>query len=187
MAGRCGLVRRPFSFGGALSDASVPAAARAEVEDWVARLDRGGRARRPERHRLHPGRRGSAAFPRDQSASHRDRRTLRRTCGGGLFDWHLDACTGQLPEGRMNPTRCAGRRSCTRRRAHAPTATALARVGRRSPGTRGALRRRADLHRACRWPSVPRRKTARRAKPNHTAQRHAACRMTRQLGGGGKR
>jgi predicted ATP-grasp superfamily ATP-dependent carboligase len=91
--------RRPFSFGGALSDASVPAAARAQVEDWCARLaERVGLvglngldfvlddAGRPHCLEINPRPTATAELY--------DSRAL-----GGLFAWHVEACDGRLPTG----------------------------------------------------------------------------------------
>jgi predicted ATP-grasp superfamily ATP-dependent carboligase len=93
--------RRPFSFGGAISDASVPAAARTQVEDWVARLTGAAglvglngidfildEADRPHCLEINP-RPTATAELYDERAE------------GGLFAWHLNACDGRLPEGRL--------------------------------------------------------------------------------------
>jgi predicted ATP-grasp superfamily ATP-dependent carboligase len=101
-------VRRPYSFGGALSDASVPAAARAEVEDWVARLTGAAGlvglngidfilddAGQPHFLELNPRPTATAELY--------DARAV-----GGLFDWHVNACTGLLPEGRIEPDAVRG-------------------------------------------------------------------------------
>jgi predicted ATP-grasp superfamily ATP-dependent carboligase len=95
--------RRPFSFGGAISDAPIPAATRAQVEDWGARLtacvglvglngidfilDEAGR---PHCLEINPRPTATAELYDDRAE-------------GGLFAWHLQACDGQLPKGRLEP------------------------------------------------------------------------------------
>jgi predicted ATP-grasp superfamily ATP-dependent carboligase len=99
--------RTPFSFGGAISDASVPAAARVEVEGWVARLTESAglvglngidfildQAERPHFLEVNPRPTASAELHDDRAA-------------GGLFRWHLDACVGRLPAKPLE--RCAVR------------------------------------------------------------------------------
>lgn len=95
--------RRPFSFGGAISDAPIPTAVRAQVEDWGARLTaRVGLvglngidfilddAGRPHCIEINP-RPTATAELYDERAQ------------GGLFTWHLNACAGRLPKGRLEP------------------------------------------------------------------------------------
>ncbi len=93
--------RRPFSFGGAISDAQVPAEVRAQVEEWSERLtDRVGLvglngidfilddALRPHCIEINPRPTATAELYDDRAAV-------------GLFAWHLDACEGRLPTRRL--------------------------------------------------------------------------------------
>jgi len=95
--------RRPFSFGGAISDASVPEDVRAQVEEWGARLtERVGLiglngidfilddAGRPHCIEINP-RPAATAELYDCRAP------------GGLFAWHVDACEGRLPTRGLEP------------------------------------------------------------------------------------
>ena len=87
----------PFSYGGALSDTCVPAAAKAQVEDWVWRLtERAGlvglngidfiidESEAPWFLEINPRPTATAELYDVRAA-------------GGLFRWHLDACDGRLP------------------------------------------------------------------------------------------
>lgn len=93
--------RRPFSFGGAVSDAQVPAAVRAQVEEWSARLTECvglvglngidfilDDADRPHCIEINPRPTATAELYDDRAP-------------GGLFAWHLDACDARLPARRL--------------------------------------------------------------------------------------
>jgi predicted ATP-grasp superfamily ATP-dependent carboligase len=91
--------QRPFSFGGAVSDAFVPPAARAKVEEWVVRLT--------ERAAL-VGLNGVDFILDETDEPHfleinpRPTATVElydERAKGGLFRWHVDACEGRMPEG----------------------------------------------------------------------------------------
>jgi predicted ATP-grasp superfamily ATP-dependent carboligase len=93
--------RRLFSFGGAISDASIPAAVRAQVEDWGAQLAaRVGlvglngidfildEADRPHCLEINPRPTATAELYDTRAED-------------GLFTWHLNGCDGRLPSGRI--------------------------------------------------------------------------------------
>ena len=144
--------RRPFSFGGAISDAPIPAATRAQVEDWGARLtacvglvglngidfilDEAGR---PHCLEINPRPTATAELYDDRAE-------------GGLFAWHLQACDGQSPKGRLESGAVRGQAVVY---APAPFTIPMefrwsAWVG-RSSGSRDAVCVGcAGLHRACR-------------------------------------
>jgi predicted ATP-grasp superfamily ATP-dependent carboligase len=91
----------PFSYGGAISDASVPASAKAQVEGWVRRLtavagllglngidfilDPAGR---PWFLEVNPRPTATAELYDTRAA-------------GGLFRWHVEACAGALPDDEL--------------------------------------------------------------------------------------
>jgi predicted ATP-grasp superfamily ATP-dependent carboligase len=93
--------RRPFSFGGAISDAPVPATARTRVEAWVARLTAGTGLVGlngidfilDEAGRLHC----LEINPRPTATAE----LYDERAGGGLFAWHLKGCDGRLPDGQL--------------------------------------------------------------------------------------
>ncbi len=93
--------RRPFCFGGAISDAIVPAHARTEVEGWVARLTESAGL---------VGLNGIDFILDETGVPHFLEINPRPTATaelydarapGGLFRWHVMACSGELPAGRL--------------------------------------------------------------------------------------
>lgn len=94
---------RPFSFGGAVSDAPIPARAREAVEAWGKRLTArvGLVGLNGIDFILDPA--GQAHFLEINPRPTATAELYDARADGGLFAWHLNACDGHLPKGRLLP------------------------------------------------------------------------------------